>query len=76
MTAAAHSATSARARRRRVVSDGLAEQAFRIARAQGIDPGGFRLDADGGITVLDKSVIATSRAPADEFEALEREGRL
>lgn len=82
MPATAHHETT-RGRRRRPSGELLADRAavaFRVARANGIDPGGFRLDASGGITVLDKSVIiATTRAanePADEFEALEREGRL
>lgn len=46
--------TGARRRPRcRYASDDEVKRAFRLAREEGLTPGGFTLNPDGGVTVLD-----------------------
>lgn len=47
------SASSSRRRRSRYAPDAEVKRALRLAREEGISPAGFRLDAAGGVTVLD-----------------------
>lgn len=49
--------SSSRRRRSRYAPDAEVKRALRLAREEGICPAGFRMDAAGGVTVLDSSTV-------------------
>jgi hypothetical protein len=53
----------------RYASDAEVKRAFKLAREEGLNPTGFTLQPDGGVTVLDSSAAAAPGLAEGETSA-------